>query len=170
MKGAGNPAAELPAWLKHGTVWLLLAAMLFFAVQAWQARARATRFVVDGNTLELKRGPDGHYHWPGSIGDRAVEFLVDTGASGTAIPAALARELGLATVGRQRSNTAGGVVVADVVVGDLRLDGGVRAERLQMAALPGLNAPLLGMDVLGRLRWLQSDGVLRIELQGGATR
>jgi aspartyl protease family protein len=162
------PMNELPAWLKHATVWLLLAAAVFLGVQWWLARERATRFSVEGGTLELRRGPDGHYHWPGSVGGRPVEFLVDTGATGTAIPASLARELGLREIGRVRSNTAGGMVEATMVAGDLALDGGVRADRLPMAALPQLAAPLLGMDVLGRLRWQQSAGVLRIELSSAA--
>ena len=159
---------DLPAWLKHATVWLLLAAGLFLGVQAWQRQAGEARFVVEGSVVELRRGSDGHYHWPGRIGGKAVDFLVDTGATGTAIPAALARELGLAAVGSVQSNTAGGVVRAQVVVGDVNLQGGLRAERLPMAALPDLHAPLLGMDVLGRLRWQQSEGVMRVELGGAA--
>ena len=158
--------AELPPWLKHTTVWLVLAVALFLGVQAWQAREQATRFVVDGGTLQIRRGADGHYHWPGTVGGRKVDFLVDTGATGTAIPTALAQELGLASVGSIQSNTAGGVVNGTVVVAELVLDGGVRVERLHIAALPRLASPLLGMDVLGRLRLQQSDGVLRIELQG----
>lgn len=159
---------DLPGWLKHTTVWLLLGSGVFLGVQAWQAQQRATRFVVDGQALEIRRGSDGHYHWPGRIGQRPVEFLVDTGATGTAIPAALARELGLPVVGTLQSNTAGGVVAGQVVLGDLRLDGGFSAERLRMTALPDLTSPLLGMDVLGRLRWRQEAGVLKIELQEGA--
>lgn len=154
--------ADLPRWLKHATVWLLLAAALFLGVQAWLAREHASHFSAQGGVVELHRAADGHYHWPGRIGGRRVEFLVDTGATGTAIPAALASELGLATYGRMRSHTAGGVVDARVVIGDLLLDGGVHAERLPMAALPGLAAPLLGMDVLGRLRWQQGDGVMTL--------
>ena len=159
--------SDLPRWLKHTTVWLALALTLFLGLQAWQARQQATRFVVDGQTLEIRRAGDGHYHWPGRIGEREVEFLVDTGATGTAIPTALARELGLQTVGTMQSNTAGGVVSGQIVVGDVQLRGGVRAERLRMAALPHLSAPLLGMDVLGRLHWQQEQGVLRIVMQGG---
>ncbi len=159
---------DLPGWVKHGTVWLLLALSLFVGVQAWQARARATRFTVDGGSIEIRRAGDGHYHWPGRINGREVEFLVDTGASGTAIPAALARELGLAAQGSVRSQTAAGVATGSVVVADLALQGGVAAQRLRMVALPGLAAPLLGMDVLGRLRWQQGDGRLRIELQAAA--
>ena len=159
---------ELPRWLKHGTVWLLLALGLFMGVQAWQARGRATQFVVQGQTIEIRRAPDGHYHWPGRINGREVEFLVDTGATGTAIPQSLARELGLPVQGRVQSRTANGLVTGEVVVGDLALDGGVVARRLRMVALPGLSSPLLGMDVLGRLRLQQEEGSLRVELAPGA--
>ncbi len=157
---------ELPGWLKHTTVWLLLAVGLFLGVQAWQRQATQARIEVMGGVVEIRRSADGHYHWPGSVGGQPVDFLVDTGATGTAIPAALARQLGLPVVGRARSNTAGGVVDAEIVPGDLLLQGGVRAERLRMTALPDLHAPLLGMDVLGKLRWQQQQGVLRFELQG----
>ena len=159
---------ELPGWLKHATVWLLLAVGLFLGVQTWQRQATQARIEVTGGVVEIRRSADGHYHWPGSVGGQPVDFLVDTGATGTAIPAALARRLGLPVVGRVRSNTAGGVVDADVVQGDLQLQGGLRAERLRMTALPDLHAPLLGMDVLGKLRWQQQQGVLRFEMQGAA--
>ncbi len=155
---------ELPAWVKHSTVWLLLALGVFLAIQVWQARAKATRFVVSAGVVEIARAPDGHYHWRGRLNGQEVEFLVDTGATGTAIPAALAQQLGLVAQGRVQSQTAGGVVVGQVVLGDLVLDGGVRAERLRMVALPGLASPLLGMDVLGRLGWEQRDGRLRVQL------
>ena len=156
---------ELPGWLKHATVWLLLALGLFLGVQAWQSQQQATRFVVDGEVLQVRRGPDGHYHWPGRIEGREVDFLVDTGATGTAIPLALARELGLPAIGQVQSSTAGGLVSGTVVVADLVLDGGVSAQRLRITALPNLAGPLLGMDVLGRLGWRQEDGVLRIDLR-----
>jgi hypothetical protein len=41
----------------------------------------------------------------------------------------------------------------------------VTAERLRVTALPRLGpAPLLGMDVLGQLKWQQGDGVMRFTL------
>jgi aspartyl protease family protein len=155
---------ELPRSLKIATVWLLLGLGLFVGVQAWMAEQQALRFSTEGGRIEIRRSADGHYHWPGQIDGRAVEFLVDTGATGTAIPARLARELGLQALGEVSSRTAGGLATGTVVVGDLVLQGGVRAERLRMVALPGLDAPLLGMDVLGRLQWQQGDGRLRIDL------
>ncbi len=157
---------ELPGWLKHTTVWLLLGLMVFLGVQAWQARERQTRFVFDGQVVEIRRSADGHYHWSGRLAGREVEFLVDTGATGTAIPASLAEQLGLPVVGAVQSATAGGLVQGQVVIADLELDGGVRADRLRITALPQLHKPLLGMDVLGRLPLQQQQGVLRIELGG----
>lgn len=158
--------SDLPGWLKHGTVWLLLGLGLFLGVQAWQSRAQASRFSVTGSSVDIQRSPDGHYHWPGSINGRDVEFLVDTGATSTAIPAAMARELGLQAQGSVQSGTAAGVVQGSVVVANVALQGGVAAERLRIVALPGLAAPLLGMDVLGRLRWEQRDGRLRVQGAG----
>ena len=74
--------------------------------------------------------------------------------------------MSLPLLGTVQSQTAGGVVQGRRVQADLQLDGGVRAERLRLTALPGLAAPLLGMDVLGRLRWQQDAGVLRVDLHG----
>ncbi len=158
--------SDFPRSLKFATVWLLLGAALFLAVQWWQSQQQRTRFTLQEGVVELRRGPDGHYHWPGRIGDQAVDFLVDTGATSSALPLALAQRLELAEVGRVRTQTAGGEVTGTLVLADVVLDGGVRVQRLRMAALPGLGErPLLGMDVLGRLHWQQRQGVLRIELQ-----
>ena len=157
---------ELPRTLQVVTLWLLLGLVLFLGVQWWLHQQQSSRFHSDGGVIEIARGPDGHYHWPGSINGRQVDFLVDTGATSTAISAALARELQLDVLGSVKSKTAGGVVAGQVVRADVALDGGVTAERLQIIALPALGErPLLGMDVLGRLRWTQDAGVLRIELR-----
>lgn len=155
---------ELPHSFKVITVWLVAGLLLFLGVQWWQHRAQQARFSVTTGTIEIRRGDDGHYHWPGRINGREVEFLVDTGATGTAIPTALARELKLEAIGSVRSNTAGGMVTGEIVMADIQLQGGVEAQRLRITALPTLgDQPLLGMDLLGRLRWQQRDGVLRIE-------
>jgi len=159
---------ELPGWLKHATAWLLIGTAVLLAVQAWQARRQAAQFVLSGaGAIEIRRDVDGHYHWPGRIAGREIEFLVDTGATRTAIPAALAERLGLESIGSAQSSTAGGVVTGSVVRADIELRGGVRVERLRVVALPDLASPLLGMDVLGRLQWRQEGGVLRIEPPGG---
>ena len=155
---------DFPRSLKLVTVWLLVGAVVFIAIQWWQHRAQQTRFQVSGGALEIRRGDDGHYHWPGRINGQPVDFLIDTGATGTAIPASLADDLKLESIGTVRSNTAGGVVTGQVVLADVELQGGVKVDRLKIVSLQTLgDRPLLGMDVLGKLHWQQRNGVLRIE-------
>lgn len=151
--------------LKLTTVWLLIGTVLFLAVQAMQHRAERSRFSFDAASgrIELKRAPDGHFHWPGRVNGVAVDFLVDTGATTTALPLALAEEAGLTLEGTLRSSTAGGVVDGRIARADITLQGGVAAERLRVAVLPRLGSPLLGMDVISKLRLSQHDGVLTLE-------
>ncbi len=163
-------ADDLPRTLKFATVWLLLGAIVFVGFQWREREAQKATFSAEGGVVELRRRPDGHYHWPGTLNGRAVDFLVDTGATGVAIPAPLARQLGLESQGSIRSSTAGGAVRGDIVRADLTLEGGVRIDRLRLVALPDLDGPLLGMDVLGRLPWQQRDGALRIDLRSAAER
>jgi aspartyl protease family protein len=111
----------------------------------------------------LKRAPDGHFYWPGQVNGVAVDFLVDTGATSTALPLALAQRAGLALEGSIRSSTAGGVVDGRLARADVLLQGGVVAERLRVGVLPRLESPLLGMDVISKLRLSQRDGVLTLE-------
>lgn len=154
---------ELPRSLRHLTVWLLIGTAVFLAVLAWQDRARRPQLRTDGGAIELRRGPDGHFHWPGRVQGVAVDFLVDTGATRTALPRALAERAGLRAEGRAQSSTAGGVVQGFVTRADIELDGGVRASRHPVLVLPELQQPLLGMDVLSQLRFTQAGGVLRLE-------
>lgn len=155
---------ELPRTFKVITVWLLLGLVLFLGFQYWERHQKQTRFMVGNGVIEIRRAPDGHYHWPGGINGKAVDFLIDTGATRSAMPTEMARALNLNVLDTVQSSTAGGVVTGEVVRADVSLHGGVQAQRLPMVALAGLSEhPLLGMDVLGKLRWSQSEGVLRID-------
>lgn len=156
---------ELPSGLKIATVWLLVGGALFLAVQTWMAQAQRAAFSVDlaQGVVELQRGRDGHFHWPGSVNGVAVDFLVDTGATSTALPQALAERAGLEKGGAVVSSTAGGDALGYSARADVVLEGGVRADRLRVTVLPQLEAPLLGMDVLSKMRFTQSQGVLKFE-------
>ena len=77
---------DLPPGVKIATVWLLIGLLVFIGIQWRQRQNEQLRFHAAGGVVELRRGPDGHYHWPGRINGRPVDFLVDTGATGTAIP------------------------------------------------------------------------------------
>lgn len=154
---------ELPHTLKLVTIWLLIGLAVFLSVKWWQHEHAQARFTLSSQAIELRRAADGHFHWPGRLNGAPVEFLIDTGATYTALPQRMAEQLGLERGEPVRSSTAGGVAIGYRTRVDLWLNGGVSAEQLRVTVLPGLEAPLLGMDVLGRLRFTQQDGVLRIE-------
>lgn len=158
---------DLSPALKRVTVWLLVGLVVFLGVQALLSYQQRTRFEVHGAQVRIVRGPDGHYHWPGTVDGRPVEFLIDTGATRSALPMSLAQALNLPSEGTVRSSTAGGPAQGSLVRADLTLQGGLRVDGLRIVALPELAAPLLGMDVLGRLHWQQSDGVLVVDLRRG---
>jgi aspartyl protease family protein len=153
---------EFPRTLKIATVWLLVGVAVFLGFQTFEAHQQQARVSLTGAAIELRRGADGHFHWPGEVNGVRVDFLVDTGATATALPGALAARAGLALQAGVVSSTAAGPVRGHLARADIVLAGGVRAERLQVTVLPGLGAPLLGMDVLGRLHFTQEAGVLRI--------
>jgi aspartyl protease family protein len=154
---------ELPHSFKLLTIWLLVTLVVFLGFKAWEHERAASRFQLAGQTVVLTRGDDGHFHWPGRIGGVEVDFLVDTGATSTALPQALAERLGLKPLGAVRTQTAAGAAHGFVARADVELQGGVRAQSLPVTVLPDLGAPLLGMDVLGRLHFSQKPGELRIE-------
>jgi aspartyl protease family protein len=150
--------------IKLASIWLGVTALAFAGIKYWESRQEASMTKAHGAALEIRRAPDGHYHWSGYVNGEAVEFLIDTGASSTALPAALAARLGLPAVGSVRSMTARGEIQSPVVVADLALVGGFNFPNLPIVVPAGLiEPPLLGMDVLGRLAWRQADGILIIE-------
>ena len=153
---------DLPHTLKLLTIWLLVTLVVFLGIKAWERHKEASRFRMAGEAIVLARGSDGHFHWPGRVGGVEVDFLVDTGATTTALPQSLAERAGLKPVGAVQAQTAAGATRGFLARADIALDGGVRAERLTVTVLPDLAAPLLGMDVLGRLHFSQKPGELRI--------
>jgi aspartyl protease family protein len=163
MANDGNTSKELPHTFKLLTIWLILGVMVFLGFKAYERQQQQQRFSLSGQTIVLQRSADGHFHWPGEVNGVAVDFLIDTGATGTALPASVAQQAGLTAERTVTSNTAGGQAQGFLARADIALRGGVRAERLPVTVLPRLDAPLLGMDVLSRLKFSQQDGSLRIE-------
>jgi len=154
---------EFPRTLKFLTLWLLIATGLFIGAQAWQARERQAQFAFESGVVKLQRDRDGHFHWPGQVNGVAVDFIIDTGATVTTLPHSLAVAAGLVAERAVQSETAGGRVRGYVALADLSLAGGVQVQHWHVAVLPALTAPLIGMDLLSRMRFSQQEGVMRIE-------
>jgi len=111
-------------------------------------------------SVTLAADPRGHFVSQGSINGNPVRFLVDTGATTVALPAAEAQRLGIDYRKGERgyTNTAGGVVPIyrvrfdSVKLGAIELVGvdGIVIEQ-------GLDIALLGMTFLNRVE-MQRDG------------
>ncbi|MDB5820891.1 MAG: family clan aspartic protease [Rhizobacter sp.] len=160
---------DLSRTFKIVTVWLVLGIAVFLGFKALERQRERMSFVEARGSVEIRRGPDGHFHWPGTVNGVAVDFLVDTGATSTALPRSLADRVGLESEGRVMSSTANGTVRGELARADIVLQGHVQAKRLRVTVLPGLSSPLLGMDVLGRMQWSVAAGVMRIEPLDAAT-
>jgi aspartyl protease family protein len=160
--------SEFSRTLKLVTVWLVVGAAVFVGVQGLEHSRSRMQFQAADGVIEIRRAPDGHFHWPGSVNGVAVDFLIDTGATTTALPKEVAERAALRSRGSTRSSTAGGIVRGELAIADITLQGGVSAENVRVTVLPGLGAPLLGMDMLSRLRWSQEGGVLRFKGEASA--
>jgi aspartyl protease family protein len=108
----------------------------------------------DRQSVTLAADPRGHFVSQGSINGNPVRFLVDTGATTVALPAAEAQRLGIDYRKGDRgfTNTAGGVVP----VYRVRFDS-VKLGAIELAGVDGivieqgLDIALLGMSFLNRV-------------------
>ncbi|MEP5763830.1 MAG: TIGR02281 family clan AA aspartic protease [Halieaceae bacterium] len=117
-----------------------------------------TRLASDGvREVRLQRNRAGHYVTDGEINGHKVVFMLDTGATGVAIPAQLARKLAIPRGQAYQTQTANGMsvayatVLASVSVGDISL------QQVSAGITPGLqtNEVLLGMSFLKHIEFSQ---------------
>ena len=116
--------------------------------------------------IKLLRNRNGHYVFDGEINHQQVTFLVDTGATTTAIPAHLQQPLGLKLGAATSVSTANGVTTAyltrleQMALGDIELHD-VKASIIQGMAVDEV---LLGMNVLKHFELIQRGNHLIIRL------
>jgi aspartyl protease family protein len=122
-----------------------------------------------GRTVELRAGAHGHFFSRIHVNGRAVQAMVDTGASIVALTYEDARNAGIHVRDgdySHRVSTANGVArVALVTLDSVALDDIVVRDVRAAVAEPGkLTKTLLGMSFLGQLRRAEmSRGVLVLE-------
>lgn len=108
----------------------------------------------------LAAGPGGHFVAEGQVNGGAVRFLVDTGATAIALPAADAKRLGIDYQKGRRgtTQTAAGPAAIYIVRLDTVRVGGIELQAVDAYVLEqGLNVALLGMTFLNRVE-MQRDG------------
>jgi aspartyl protease family protein len=122
--------------------------------------------VVEGGETRVARAPDGHYWLRAEIDGHAANFLVDTGATLTAVSSETAAAAGLEP--RQagipvRMQTANGAVAAELTTIDELRFGNVVARGLDAVIAPGLGPTnVIGMNFLSRLASVRLEGDMMI--------
>jgi len=118
--------------------------------------------------IVLQPNPYGHYLFNGEINGKTVTFLVDTGATTTAIPAGLKDYLGLEAGPAVSVSTANGQATAYLTrLRELKM-GDILFQDVKASLNPGIrgNEILLGMNILRHMELIQRNDVLIIKIPG----
>lgn len=118
-----------------------------------------------GREIVLAAGPGGHFLTAGSINGRAVQFMVDTGATLVSMSQADAERMGIDYRSGQRgiAGTANGQVVAwRVVLSSVRV-GDVEVANVQALVMPAqMEYVLLGNSFLSRFSMRRDNDEMRL--------
>jgi aspartyl protease family protein len=122
-----------------------------------------TRYSEEGaREVILKRNKFGHYVTSGQINGQPVTFILDTGATGVAIPKLIADRLGLKRGQAIRTETANGLTTSYAVKLDQVSVGSIALQDVRAAIAPGLQTDevLLGMSFLKHIEFTQRGETL----------
>lgn len=119
--------------------------------------------------VRLYRQNNGHYFAKIKINGKAINALVDTGATTVAISSAMATTLGInyASGKKGRSSTAGGIVNSyNLKANHIQL-GGIKKYGVTLSVIEGNfpEIPLLGMSFLNQVSMKEERGVLTLTEQ-----
>jgi len=118
--------------------------------------------IVAGGETRVPLAPDGHFWIRATVNGKEAPFLVDTGATLTAVSAPFARRAGLEPrVGSVpvRIATANGTVAAQLTTIDTLRFGNVKAGGLDAVIAPNIGETnVIGMNLLSRLASWRVEG------------
>lgn len=123
----------------------------------------ATQYHQDGvREVVLQRNRAGHYVASGAINGQPVVFMLDTGATGVAIPASVASRIGIPRGQPFPTRTANGVATSYAAVLDSVSVGDIQLRNVRAGITPGLTSEqvLLGMSFLRHIEFTQRGNTL----------
>ena len=168
-ENAPDTSGSIGRWMAIGFWLVLLGFGVAVAQRVLDARAEARRPVTTadaagGYSLTLSGDARGHYSVTATVNGAPVEFLVDTGATGIALPGAVADRLGLARGRPFPVQTAAGTRTAWSTRLESLTVGPFRREDLQAWISPDMEGEtgLLGMSFLRHFELVQRDGNLTL--------
>ena len=143
--------------MRHAALWVLIFLGAIAAVGLWsdiRDDVAPRQSYVGEATVEVPRGPGGHYHLTLGLNGHPVRFIVDTGASDMVLSRLDAMKAGIdlgALTYTGRAQTANGMVrTADVRIGEVTL-GEITDRNVRAAVTDGeMGGSLLGMAYLER--------------------
>lgn len=122
-----------------------------------------THYTQEGvREVTLQRNKYGHYVTSGEINGQPVTFLLDTGATGVAIPEAMAKRLGLRRGQAYRTQTANGTGISYATTLDQVAVAEIQLLDVSAGITPGLQTDqiLLGMSFLKHIEFTQRGDTL----------
>jgi aspartyl protease family protein len=128
-----------------------------------QAPAPARAAAGEGTPKEtlIKRRGNGHFYVDAEVNGELVNFVVDTGAFGIALPVETARRLNIPFSESEFEpigSGASGVVRGKMIILDRVSIEGKEVRHVEGAIAEGLDQPLLGQTYLSRLSSVEMSG------------
>ena len=123
----------------------------------------STQYHQDGvREVVLQRNRAGHYVVSGAINGQPVVFMLDTGATGVAIPDAVANQIGIKRGQPFPTRTANGVSTSYAALLDSVSVGDIYLRDVRAGITPGLTSEqvLLGMSFLKHIEFTQRGDTL----------
>ena len=150
-------------------MWVLLLVLLAFFFddvfdrQHNPNQALSTRYIGDNlREVVLQRNRYGHYVTDGKINGQPVVFMLDTGATGVAIPKHIAQQLNLERGHRFETQTANGIDTVNATRLRNASVGEIEKNDISAVIIPNYEADevLLGMSFLKHIEFSQRGNTL----------
>ena len=118
---------------------------------------------MPGGGYAIPRAADGHYYAAATLNGFPMVFMVDTGATHSAIPASMARNAGIRAGRVATFQTAAGPAQGGVSEGNTIILGALKFDHLTVGVQDRLQMPLLGADLMDKLEIRQTAGFMVIK-------